>query len=229
MRVRVDVEANVPSLQWKDVHGPARGVLYSVLRAANAELSSELHDAGWAGQPLKPLGLTSPQFRGAPKRAGVYTTSKDGSVWFGSPIPEIASALLTGLSTRRELTWGPATLRIRGFTVDVDALPASDEVELSTATPVIVKHESRYLLPSDKYYVERLWHNLRHKADVLGLPAPGPLRVMEEGAKRRFMVRGSPRIGAQVRVALSADPRLVDALRSWGLGLDTVQGFGWVR
>ncbi|SCK12588.1 CRISPR-associated endoribonuclease Cas6 [Streptomyces sp. WMMB 322] len=229
MRVRVDVEADVPSLHWKDVHGPARGVLYSVLRTADAELAGKLHDAGWAGHRVKPVGLTSPQFRGAPKKAGVYTTSRDGSVWFGSPVPEIASALVTGLATRKELAWGPAKLRIRGFTLDIDAPPAGDEVELSTATPVILKHDSRYLLPGDEHYVERLRHNLWHKADVLSLPAPGALRVLEAGPQRRFMVRGSPRIGAQVRVALSADPRLVDALRSWGLGLDTLQGFGWVR
>jgi CRISPR-associated endoribonuclease Cas6 len=229
MRVRVDVEADVPSLQWKDVHGPARGVVYELLRATDEDLARQLHDQGWAGQPLKPVGLTSPQFRGAPKKSGVYTTSRDGSVWFGSPVPQIASALVAGLAGRQELGWGPARLRIRGFTLDVDPPGAGDEVQMVTATPVIVKHESRYLLPGDDRFVERLQHNLAHKADLLRLPAPKDLRVLEAGPRRRFMVRGAPRIGAQVKVALSADPRLVEALRSWGLGLDTVQGFGWVR
>lgn len=48
-------------------------------------------------------------------------------------------------------------------------------VELDTATPVVIKHESRYLLPGDDHYLLRLQHNLTHKADVLGLPAPANL------------------------------------------------------
>jgi CRISPR-associated endoribonuclease Cas6 len=102
-------------------------------------------------------------------------------------------------------------------------------VELSTATPVVIKMAGRDLLPGDDHFVERLEHNLAHKADVLGLPAPSGLRVLEAGPRRRFSVRGAPRIGAQVRVSMEADARFVEALRSWGLGLDTVQGFGWIR
>ncbi|WP_243088206.1 CRISPR-associated endoribonuclease Cas6 [Streptomyces sp. 891-h] len=98
-----------------------------------------------------------------------------------------------------------------------------------TATPVVIKWEDRYLLPGDEGFVERLEHNLAHKADVLGLPAPGGLRVLDAGPRRRFEVRGAPRIGAQVRVALAGKTEALEALRSWGLGLDTVQGFGWIR
>ncbi len=230
MRVRVDVSASAPSLRWEDVHGPARAVVYGLLGSQDAGLAKSLHDDGWKGHGLRPLGVTSPQFKGAPRKSGVYTTSPEGSVWFGSPVPEIAAVLVRALASRSEIVWGAARLRVRGFTLDV-AEPAAggDQMVLETATPVIVKRESRYLLPGEPFFEERLLHNLAHKADVLGLPAPSGVRVLEAGPRRRFTVRGAPRIGAQVRVALDADPRLVDALRSWGLGLDTVQGFGWVR
>ncbi|GAA2110126.1 hypothetical protein GCM10009802_06910 [Streptomyces synnematoformans] len=159
----------------------------------------------------------------------MYTTSDSGSVWFGSPVPEIASALVASLAGRDELVWGGARLRVRGFALEGAAAVVEGEVELATATPVIVRHEGRELLPGDEWFVERLLHNLVHKADVLGLPAPRGLRVLEAGPRRRFAVGGAPRIGAQVRVALDADARFVAALRSWGLGLDTLQGFGWIR
>jgi CRISPR-associated endoribonuclease Cas6 len=229
MRVRVDVSADTPSLRWEDVHGPARGVVYGLLSGQDPVLAQSLHDEGWRGHPLKPLGVTSPQFKGARPVKGVYTTSGQGSVWFGSPVPEIAAVLVGALASRTELVWGVTRLRIKGFAVDFDPPSASGPVELATATPVVVKHEGRDLLPGDDHFIERLEHNLAHKADVLGLPAPSGLRVLEAGPRRRFSVRGAPRIGAQVRVAMEADARYVDALRSWGLGLDTVQGFGWIR
>ncbi|MFF9556536.1 CRISPR-associated endoribonuclease Cas6 [Streptomyces albus] len=165
----------------------------------------------------------------------MYTTSRDGSVWFGSPVPEIASALIRGLAGRAELSWGRTRLRVLGFTLDEPgvatsmASPGGGEVVWDTATPVVIKRDDRYLLPGDEGFVERLEHNLAHKADVLGLPAPSGVRVLDAGPRRRFEVRGAPRIGAQVRVALSGETEALKALRSWGLGLDTVQGFGWIR
>lgn len=229
MRVRVDVDVDTARLRWEDVHGPARGVVYDLLSSQDADLARSLHDDGWKGQPLKPLGVTSPQFRGAPRRNGVYTTSRDGSVWFGSPVPEIAAVLVTALASRTELVWGSARLSVRGFALDMGEPVADGLVELQSATPVVVKHDSRYLLPGDDHYLDRLAHNLTHKADLLGLPAPRGLRVLEAGPRRRFTVRGAPRIGAQVRLGMDADARFVAALRSWGMGLDTVQGFGWIR
>ena len=229
MRVRVDVEADASSMRWEDVHGPARGVVYGLLRCENAALAETLHNEGWNGHPLKPLGLTSPQFRGAPRKKGVYTTSADGSVWFGSPVPEIATVLISGLASRRELVWGAVRLRVKGVAVETDAPAVDGPVELETATPMVIKHENRHLLPGEAHYVERLQHNLAHKADVLGLRAPEELRVLEAGPRRRFTVRAAPRVGAQVRVFMEAEARFVAALRSWGMGLETVQGFGWIR
>lgn len=225
----MDVAPDAPSLRWEDVHGPARAVVYGLLGSQDAELARALHDQGWRGQPLKPVGVTAPQFVGAPRKKGVYTTSADGSVWFGSPVPEIASLLVAGLASRQEILWGATRLRVRGFTVDFGPPATGGLVELETATPVVIRHDGRDLLPGDEHYVDRLQHNLVHKADMLGLPAPHGLRVLEAGPRRRFAVGGAPRIGARVRVAMEADGRFVDALRSWGLGLETIQGFGWIR
>ncbi|WDN51949.1 CRISPR-associated endoribonuclease Cas6 [Streptomyces clavuligerus] len=226
----MDVATDAPHLTWADVHGPARAVVYRLLEEHDPAIARSLHDDGWRGHPLKPIGVTSPQFKGAPQKNGVYTTSPHGAIWFGSPVPEIAAALVTALARRTEIVWGNARLRVRGFSIEVAApAPVEGLVELETATPVVVRHERRELLPGDEHYIERLAHNLTHKADVLGLPAPRSLRLLKAGPRRRFSVRGAPRIGAQVRVSMEADPRFVDAIRSWGLGLDTVQGFGWIR
>lgn len=221
-----------PSIRWEDVHGAARGVVYRLLEAQDdGALARELHDNGWNGMPLKPVGVAGPLFVGAPPRRGVYTTSQQGSVWFGSPVPEIASALMRSLASCEELVWGATRLSVRGIALEGSApAPAGGgPFELETLTPVVLKHESRNLLPGDEHFVDRLSHNLAHKADVLGLPAPRGVRVLEAGPRRRFTVRGAPRIGARVRVELDADVRFVEALRSWGLGLDTIQGFGWIR
>lgn len=228
MRIRVDVEPDAPNLRWEDVHGPARGVAYGLLREHDAELARSLHEKGWAGSRLKPLGVSAPQFRGAPHRSGVYTTSPDGSVWFGSPVPEIAAALVTSLASRTELVWGRTRLTVRGFSVDMNPVRGG-RVELETLTPVVVKDNRRNLLPGDDRYLERLEHNLAHKADALGYAPPRSLQLLKAGARRRFTVRGAPRIGARVRVAMDAEAAFVEALRSWGLGLDTLQGFGWIQ
>ncbi|MFJ6140705.1 CRISPR-associated endoribonuclease Cas6 [Kitasatospora sp. NPDC092286] len=227
----MDVTPDTPTMRWDDLHGAARGVVYQLLRGQDEALAQALHDGGWRGKPLKPVGVAGPLFMGAPHRKGVYTTSRDGSVWFGSPVPEIASVLVRALASCEELVWGATRLRVRGVAVDMDAVLPTGEgpVELETVTPVVLKYEGRNLLPGDEHYVDRLEHNLAHKADVLGLPAPRGLRVLEAGPRRRFTVRGAPRIGARVRVVMEADARFANAVRSWGLGLDTIQGFGWVR
>jgi CRISPR-associated endoribonuclease Cas6 len=230
MRLRVDVASDAPSLAWDDLHGPARGVVYGLLREHDPQLAQSLHDDGWRGQPMKPVGVACPRFRGARRKKGVYTTSSEGSVWFASPVPEIASALVAALARRAEIEWGATKLRVRGFTVDIgDGVGADGPVEVATATPVVVRQDGRDLLPGDDHYLERVTHNLAHKADVLGLPAPRGVRVLEAGPRRRFAVQGAPRIGARVRLGMEADARFVDALRSWGVGLDTIQGFGWVE
>jgi CRISPR-associated endoribonuclease Cas6 len=92
-----------------------------------------------------------------------------------------------------------------------------------------VKNDSRFLLPGDDGYTDSLVRNLRHKADVLELPSDVQVEILEAGPKRIFDVGGAIRIGANVRLRVTADPALLRALREWGMGLNTVQGFGWLR
>jgi CRISPR-associated endoribonuclease Cas6 len=228
-RVRVDVSASEPVIKWPDVHGPARAVMYSLVGASEPELASQLHDQGWQGSPLRPVGISPPMFIGAPKRKGAYTTSGTGSVWIGSPVPRIASAILRGLSSLTELRWGSVSLKIQGKEIEWPDDHGSGQAVFSSVSPVLIKKESRFLLPGDSGYVDRLSHNLRHKADVLKLPNNVEVDVLDSGPKRVFDVAGASRIGANVRLRVTADPALLQALQEWGIGLNTVQGFGWVR
>ncbi|WP_433334997.1 CRISPR-associated endoribonuclease Cas6 [Spirillospora sp. CA-294931] len=229
MRFRLDVSADRPELAWRDVHGPARGVVYGLLSAQDPELASEIHDSGWAGHPLRPVGISPPLFSGTKARKGVYTTSATGSVWMGSPVPQIAGCLLAALAGSKELRWGGVRLTIKGMQLDPSPDHSSGVGVFESVSPVVVKHDDRYLVPDEAHYVDRLLHNIRHKADVLGLPSAVQLEVLEAGPRRRFDVQGAMRIGATVTVRVQGAPELLDALYDWGLGLCCVQGFGWVR
>lgn len=228
-RVRVDVSAAEPVMKWPDVHGPARAVLYALIGAREPDLARQLHDEGWQGTALRPVGVSPPLFAGAVQRHGVYTTSGTGSVWFGSPVAQIAAAILRGLAGLKELRWGSAHLAIRGTDVELPPDHESGQTVFLTVSPLLVKCESRFLLPGDSGYVDRLTHNLRHKADVLGLQNDVEVEVLDAGPRRVFDVAGAKRIGATARLRVAAAPALLDALYEWGLGLNTVQGFGWVK
>jgi CRISPR-associated endoribonuclease Cas6 len=228
-RVRVDVSAAAPVMDWRDVHGPARAVVYAMVGATEPELARELHDQGWQGSTLRPVGISPPMFAGAERRHGVYTTSGNGSIWLGSPVPEIAAAILKGLAGLKEMRWGGARLAVRG--IEFEWLPdhGSGQADFLTMSPVLVKKDSRFLLPGEGGYAERLVHNIRHKADVLGIPNEVDVEVLDAGPRRVFDVAGAKRIGANARLRITAAPVLLDALYEWGLGLNTVQGFGWVK
>ena len=229
MRIRVDVAAGQPAVDWQDVHGPARAVAYALIGASDPGLAQALHDSGWLGSPLRPVGISPPVFMGAAVRHGAYTTSGNGSFWLGSPVPEIASALLKGVAGREELQWGALGLTVRGVELESPPHHRSGQAEFATLSPVLVKKDSRFLLPGDDSYIDRLTHNIRHKADVLGLPGEAQVEVVGAGPRRGFDVAGTRRIGATVRLRVEAAPALLDALYEWGLGLATVQGFGWVK
>lgn len=228
-RVRVDVAASGPVIKWADVHGPARAVAYGLIGASDPELARELHDHGWQGSSLKPLGISPPLFMRAPKRKGVYTTSETGSVWLGSPVPRISAALLKGISSLSELQWGGTTLKVQGKELEWPDDYEKGTADFASASPVLLKLGPRFLLPGDSEYGDRLLHNLRHKADVLGLPSDVRVEVLESGPKRIFEVGGAKRIGANIRLRVTADPAFLRALTEWGIGLNTVQGFGWLQ
>jgi CRISPR-associated endoribonuclease Cas6 len=216
-------------MDWRDVHGPARAFVYALIGASEPELARQLHDEGWQGSTLRPVGISPPLFVGAARQHGVYTTSANGSVWLGSPVPQIAAAILTGLAGRKELQWGAAELIVRGVELEWLTDHGTGQADFVSVSPVLVKKESRFLLPDDSGYVECLTHNLRHKADLLGMPNDVGIEVLAAGPRRVFDVADAKRVGANVRLRITAAPALLGALHEWGVGLNTVQGFGWLR
>jgi len=216
-------------MSWPDVHGPARAVVYALIGANEPGLARQLHDVGWGGSTLRPVGVSPPLFVGAARRHGTYTTSGTGSVWFGSPVPEIAAALMKGLAGLSEIRWGGANLTVQGKELEAGPDYRSGHADFISVSPVLVKKESRFLLPDDSGYADFLTRNLRHKADVLGLPDEVGVDVLDSGPRRVFEVAGAKRVGANVRLRISGDPRLLRALYEWGVGLNTVQGFGWLQ
>lgn len=232
MRFRVDVAASEPEIAWKDVHGPARAVAYGLIGSQDRAMARELHDTGWRGSTLRPVGVSPPSFRGAPRRPGTFTTSGDGSVWLGSPVPDIASVMLRALAdlkSGRSIRWGEVSLAVKGVLLGDQPDHSSGQATFASATPVLLKHDDRFLLPGDPLYQDRLSHNVRHKADSLGLPGDHELEILGAGPRRQFVVAGKLRIGATVRARIAAAPEFLDALYDWGLGLATVQGFGWLQ
>lgn len=229
MRFYADVAGPDRALPWEYVHGVAHAVVYSVIGDQQPALAAHLHDGGWARTSLRPVGISPPVFTGARRKPSAYMMSPNGRIWFGSPIPAVAASLLAGIASRRELRWGPVTLTIKGAQLEPTTSPESSAV-LETRSPLLVKaKEDRYLLPEDDEFVGALLANIRRKADLLGLPGDAELEVLAAGPRRSYQVSGGIRIGATAKVRLDADPRLVGALREWGLGLANIQGFGWVR
>ncbi|MCK9878899.1 CRISPR-associated endoribonuclease Cas6 [Frankia sp. Ag45/Mut15] len=229
MRFRVDLAAERTVLRWEDVFTPARAVAYDLIRGQDAELAAELHSRGYAGSSLRPLGICSPQFHGTLRSRGTYTTSANGSLWLGSPVPRISSALLAGIAGKRSLRWASLTLSVRGVQLEPTPDHLAGEALFSTRTPVLIKWEDRYIHPDHPQFAERLSHNLRHKADFLGLPAENEVEVVSSGPPRKFLVQRAPRHGSTAELRIRADPTLLDAVYDWGLGLSTNQGFGWIR
>lgn len=229
VRFRVDVAADKDVLDWDDVHGPARGVVYHLLRSQDPELATMLHDSGWQGHPLRPVAISPPLFRKTKPRKGLYTTSSEGEVWLGSPIPRIAGCLLAALAGVEKLRWGGVTLSIKGVRMVKTPGHSSGEAVFSSVSPVLVRHEGRYLMPDEPHFVERIVHNIRHKADMLGLPSDVQAEVLDAGPRRLFNVQKEKRVGATVKMRIAAAPALLDALYDWGLGVCSIQGFGWIR
>jgi len=227
--LRVDVAASLPDMPWRDVHGPARAVVYGLIKRRDPGLATELHGSGWQRTGMRPVGISPPLFVGATARRGVYTTSGRGSVWMGSPVPQIAAALLPAAAGCGEISWGSVTLGVKGVQLESTPDHRSGEAVFTSISPVLVRHDDRFLLPDDAMFTDRLVHNVRHKASVLGLPDEAEVEVLDAGYRRRFDVGGAMRIGAVIRARVAAAPAVLDALYDQGLGLYTIQGFGWLR
>jgi len=230
VRFRVHVSVDDALIPWRDLYGPARGVLYALLRSQDLELSAELHDKGWAGQPIRPVGISPPVF---PSRKGGkegLRVAGPGSIWMGSPVPRIASCLLTALAGCTEIRWGATQLTVRGVQPEVPPSSCGSGVaDFSAISPILVKKDGRYLLPDEPEYVERLTHNLRHRADVLGLSSDVKVEVLDVGPRRLHDVQGKPRVGATATLRIQAAPESLQAFYDSGIGLNCVEGFGWLR
>ncbi|TQN30265.1 CRISPR-associated endoribonuclease Cas6 [Haloactinospora alba] len=228
MRFRVDVAATEPEMAWADVHGAARSVVYDLISAQDAELATQLHDTGWNNSPLRPVGIRPPVFPNATRVKGRYATAGAGLLQLSSPVPRVAACLLAGSAQRSQLRWGSSPLAVQGVQVAATPDHTGGEAVLETATPVVVKHDGRFLLPDDPGFTHRLEHNTARKADVLGLDNEVDITVLKSGPRRRFSTPKGFRIGARVSVRMAAAPPLLDAIHDWGLGLATNQGFGWI-
>lgn len=230
VRFYIDVAAQEKELPWRHLHGAAHAVVYSLIREQDPAAAQALHDHGWQASSLRPVGVSPPVFTDAPRKRGSYMLSQNGRIWFGSPVSTLAGFLLASVAGRTELRWGTVTLTVKGVQLEPTGSGDESEVVLDTRSPVLVKRSvDRFLLPEDDGYVEALRQNIRHKADLLGLPGESEVDVLEAGPRRRYEVSGGLRIGATVKLRCAADPRLLIALREWGLGLGNIQGFGWVR
>lgn len=229
MRFRVDVATDAPVIPWRDVHGPARAVVYGLIKDQDEAIAEELHNAGWQGSPLRPVGVSPPLFPGARPRRGAYATSPKGVISMGSPVPRIAACLLAAMAGRTEIRWGSVTLSVVGIQLGSSVSHSEGVAVFETVSPVLVRHDDMYILPDDDNFPKGLTHNLRHKADLLGLPNDVEVEVLDSGPRRRFDVSKGFRIGATARIRVTAAPELLDAIYEWGLGLSTVEGFGWIR
>src|SRR5690606_22215040 len=159
MRFRVDVSTSASELAWEDVFSPARAVAYDLIAGAGRSLAPRLHARGWAGHQLGPLCMSSPVFRGAPRVKGRYTTSPNGSIWFGSPVPQVAAALLAGLAGRTHLHWGRTDLAVKGVALEQPPSETENgEITVTTTTSVLIKQGYRYLASNHPKFPHHLPH-----------------------------------------------------------------------
>jgi len=249
MRVRIEITTTASEIPWPDVLKPGRGLIYSLLNAADPELGQRIHEKGWGPHRLAPFGYSGPIFPHAPRKRGVYTAGGRGYLELGSPVPEVGVALLTALAQRDTISWGPVQLRVLTVTVDKTPPPSST---FRTVTPVVLKSGrppnliapsgGQNCLPGEAEFAARLQANLQRKAETLGLdPAPALQRITWIGPRRSFAVGDGYKPGAAVEVELSGTGRpaliaptggqngeILAALRDWGLGAANAAGFGWV-
>jgi CRISPR-associated endoribonuclease Cas6 len=189
---------------------------------------------------MVPFGHGAPIFPQARRDPGVYAAGGRGSVELGSPLPGMVDAWLDALSNRGVLDWGGVALNVRQL-VPVAAPPfTSGRAELRTTTPVVLKSLAlaggdggasarRELLPHEEGFTAAFEHNLRRKAETLGVEPDIALeRLTWVGAKRSFSVKSGRRVGALLGVELRGSPALLRALWCWGLGQANAAGFGWV-
>jgi CRISPR-associated endoribonuclease Cas6 len=189
---------------------------------------------------MVPFGYGAPLFPTAPRQRGVYAAGGSGVLEFGSPLSQVVDAWANELSRRELIDWGGTALWLRGVTVVDPPEYAAGRATMRTRTPVVIKGSGRdargeratrqaWLLPGEPEFDHYFVHNLRRKAQTLGLSSDVGLDLIKRvGPKRSFAVGGGAKPGAEIEAELSGDPELLQALWSWGLGSANAAGFGWV-
>lgn len=240
MRLRIEISTEATAIPWRNVLRPGRAVAYRLLGAAAPDLADTLHAKGWGPHGMVPFGYGAPVFPRARRRNGTYSAGGKGRLEFASPLPQIVVALLESLSRQDVLDWGGVALRVNR----VIPVPPPDfgagRAHLRTETPVTLRAprpatiggpapNSAEVLPYEDGFVAAFEHNLRRKAETLGLTSDVAVeRLTWVGAKRSFAVGSGIRVGAPIGVELRGEPDLLRALWSWGLGQANSAGFGWV-
>jgi CRISPR-associated endoribonuclease Cas6 len=233
LRFRIDVTSADGStmLDWNEVYTPARGLLYQIIGEQDPQMAAELHEHGWAGSRIRPLGCAPPSFVRPGRSDAGYRVGRTGSLRLGSPVPQIAGVLLAAMAGRRSIRWGSLELAVQGISPELAPDHSSGVAEFQSSTPILIAKDSRYLLPDAQQqdFTDGLTANLRHRADVLGLPNDVDVEVLSAGGKRSFRVDGRLRVGATARLRVQAAPLLLDACYDGGIGLLTTEGWGWLK
>ncbi|MEU3168725.1 CRISPR-associated endoribonuclease Cas6 [Streptosporangium sp. NPDC006930] len=245
MRVQLDVHTEARELAWSSVVRPGRALAYSLLDREAPELGTELHAQGMKPYGMVPFGYSAPVFPLAERRRGVYSLGGPGTWELGSPVPRVVHSFGSALAGMPVIAWGATAFFVDAVRVVEAPTFSSGGAVFRTSTPVVVKgtgigssgvRETRqdWLLPGEPGWDLAFERNLRRKAETLSLNPDVTLeRVTWVGPKRSFTVAGSTgkggsKPGACVEVTVSADPEVLQALWSWGLGQANSAGFGWV-
>lgn len=240
MRLRLGVHTSASSLPWGQVLKPGRGLVYELLARGAPEAGARLHEEGIAPYGMVPFGYGAPVFASARRQRGVYAIGGPGVVELGSPLPEVVEGMAKGLSGREVLDWGGTAFRLESVTAVEPPEFTSGQARLRTSTPVVMKGSGRdddgvrvkreaWVLPAEPEFAEYFAHNLRRKAETLGLdPDVSVDAVTWVGPKRSFTVGGGLKPGAPIEVELSGAPETLRGIWSWGLGQANSAGFGWV-
>ncbi|MFJ2033989.1 CRISPR-associated endoribonuclease Cas6 [Streptosporangium sp. NPDC087985] len=240
MRLLVEVTTTLKEIPWRSVLAPGRALTYDLLARTAPELGRQLHQNGIAPHGLVPIGHSAPLFPEAQRRRGTYASGGRGTVEWGSPILEVATALASGLKQRELIDWGGVALRVLKVAAVEPPGFESGRGRFRTSTPVVMKGTGRdeagqrttrqaWLLPTDQEFPVFFQRNLRRKAETLDLdPEVSLTEISWVGPKRSFTVGQGAKPGAPIEVELTGAPETLQAIWSWGLGQANAAGFGWV-
>lgn len=240
MRLRVAVHTRAPSLQWREVLRPGRGLVYELLSFGAPELSTRLHEHGWGKTGMSPFGHSAPTFPSARRKRGQYATGGVGALEFGSPLPEVVEGLAKGLARQAVVDWAGTALRVDAIDVVPPPDFASGKAVFRTSTPVVMKgsghdeHGQRttrqaWVLPTEPEFPAYFESNLRRKALTVGTdPDVSVQAITWVGPKRSFAVGKGYKLGAAVEAEVHGAPETLRCIWSWGLGQANSAGFGWV-